>query len=205
MSDIVLWFIQSLSWEILLLCMAVFFLMAIESSIFPLPSEVILIPAWVIAVHLDISLWVFIILGALGSVLGACMNYLWASIIGIPFILRFGRYVWLSQEKYHRSEQLFLKNSVLYTFLGRLIPVVRHLISLPAGVFHMEPIKFAFTTFAWAGLWSAILVLIGYYGAIYGPALMHELENYLKHIGLVILAVTGIYIFRIWYRIQFSK
>ncbi len=119
--------------------------------------------------------------------------------------MKFGAFFGVTEAKYKKSEALFLKNALLYTFLGRLIPVVRQFISLPAGAFLMRPVPFALATFVGATIWSAVLVVIGYLGALYGPTLMHELEAYLKHIGLVILAITGLYIIRVWYKIQFSK
>lgn len=96
----------------------------------------------------------------MGSLIGACVNYLLASLLGVPAVMRFGSLVGITERKYHQSEQLFLKNALLYTFLGRLTPVVRQFIPFPAGAFLMRPIHFALATFAGAAIWSSVLVYI---------------------------------------------
>lgn len=179
--------IESLATQRELFIMAIFFFMALESSLFPVPSELVMIPAWLIAYNSGIPLWIIIASGTFGSLVGACANYLLASFVGIPAILKFGNYFGITETKYSRSEKLFLKNSVLYTFLGRLIPVVRHLISLPAWVFLMSPRNFTLATIAGAWIWCSVLTIIGYMGWKYGPHMMELAEWYLKYAGVLFL------------------
>ena len=195
-------FIDSLANQREMLIMAIFFLMALESSLFPVPSELVMIPAWVIAYNSGIPIWIIIASGTFGSLVGACANYLLASFLWIPAILKFGKYFGITEVKYQRTEKLFLKNSVLYTFLGRLIPVVRHLISLPAWVFLMSPRSFTLATVAGAWIWCSVLTIIGYMGWKYGPHMMELAEWYLKYTGLVLLAVACIVAIVFLVRIQ---
>lgn len=194
--------IESLANQREILIMAIFFFMALESSLFPVPSELVMIPAWLIAYNSGIPLWIIVASGTFGSLVGACANYLLASFVGIPAILKFGKYFGITEAKYRRSEKLFLKNSVLYTFLGRLIPVVRHLISLPAWVFLMSPRNFTLATVAGAWIWCSVLAIIGYMGWKYGPHMMEVAEWYIKYAGIAFLAVACIFAVLFLVRIQ---
>ncbi len=108
---------------------AIFLLMAMESSIFPVPSEAVMIPAgYLVATH-QLSFLGSLLAGTLGSLFGAIVNYyILGQLIGKPFLMKYGKYILIRQEKYEEAEVLFQKNDRLYTFLGRLIPVIRHLI-----------------------------------------------------------------------------
>lgn len=141
----------------------IFILMAMESSILPVPSELVMIPAgWLAAVG-NLDPYLAVLAGGAGSVFGATVNYfVLGRWIGKPFLEKYGKYILITHQKYHRAEQLFLKNDKLYTFLGRLIPVVRHLISIPAGIFRMPLVPFWILTFLGATLWCAVLVAFGY-------------------------------------------
>jgi membrane protein DedA with SNARE-associated domain len=101
--------------------------------------------------------------------------------LGKPFLEKFGKYILITREKYHRTESLFLRNDKLYTFIGRLIPVVRHLISIPAGIFRMKIIPFISITFLGATLWCGILVALGYYT---GPYMEILIGKYSNEVGL---------------------
>lgn len=146
----------------------IFILMAIESSLFPLPSELVLIPAGYFVATGEMSAILVILAGGAGSVAGALCNYALGYYIGKPFIEKYGRYFFIKPEKYHEAEVLFEKNAKTATFVGRLIPVIRHLISIPAGTFRMKLPSFILITFAGATLWSAILVALGY---VFGEAI----------------------------------
>lgn len=103
-------------------------------------------------------------MGGLGSVVGALANYyILGRLLGKPFLEKYGKYILITSEKYKKSENLFLKNDKVYTFVGRLIPVVRHLISIPAGIFRMPLVPFVTITFLGATLWCGILVGLGYF------------------------------------------
>jgi membrane protein DedA with SNARE-associated domain len=128
---------------------AIFFLMTLESSIFPVPSELVMIPAGVSAAGGHIDPIIATLVGGVGSVVGALLNYyILGKWLGKPFLTKYGKYILITQEKYKRAEDLFLQNDRVYTFVGRLIPVVRHLISIPAGIFRMALIPFISITFA---------------------------------------------------------
>ncbi|CAG0953881.1 DedA family protein [Geobacter sp.] len=140
----------------------IFILMAMESSVFPVPSELVMPPAGYLAQQGQMNIWVAILLGTAGSLAGAYANYFAAHWLGRPLLLKYGKYVWITEEKFAKVETFFHKHGEISTFIGRLLPVVRHLISLPAGLAGMHHGKFAFYTTAGAFLWVTILTWIGY-------------------------------------------
>ncbi len=140
----------------------IFLLMAMESSIFPVPSELVMPPAGYLAQQGQLHIWLVIACGTLGSLVGAYANYYAARFLGRPLILRYGRYVGLSAEKFFRIEAFFLRHGEISTFVGRLLPVIRHFISLPAGMAGMNHLRFSFYTLLGAGIWCSVLTWIGY-------------------------------------------
>src|SRR5690606_16573923 len=132
----------------------IFFLMALESSLFPVPSEAVMIPAGYLAARAQLDPFLATLAGGLGSLLGASANYVLGRYAGRAFLLRYGRYLLIDQRRYHEAEALFLRNARAATFVGRFIPLIRHLISLPAGVFGMALLPFALLTLLGASLWS---------------------------------------------------
>jgi membrane protein DedA with SNARE-associated domain len=148
----------------------IFVLMAIESSVIPLPSEVVLIPAGFLVYRHELSFGdpvidfsVAVLCGMTGSLAGAYANYFVSRFVGRPFILRYGKYFFVKPAVFSRAEEIFLKYGDISTFIGRLLPVIRHLISIPAGISRMPLFKFSFFTLIGAGIWSSILLWIGYY------------------------------------------
>ncbi|MBX9809974.1 DedA family protein [Candidatus Gracilibacteria bacterium] len=178
----------------------IFILMTMESSIIPVPSELVMIPAGVSALSGNINPIIATIIGGLGSVLGAILNY-WiiGRWLGKPFLEKYGKYILITREKYKKSEDLFLKNGNLYTFIGRLLPVIRHLISIPAGIFRMKMIPFISITFIGATLWCAILVALGYY---FGESVIEITKKYGHELTYVAIPLIAIYI---WYKIFRKK
>ena len=140
----------------------IFILMAMESSVIPIPSELVMPPAGYLAHLGEMNMTAAIICGTLGSLVGAYANYLTAHYLGRPLLLRYGKYVWITEEKFAKVETFFHKHGEISTFIGRLLPVIRHLISLPAGLAGMNRWKFALYTLAGAGLWCTVLTWIGY-------------------------------------------
>ena len=138
-------------------------LMALESSLFPVPSELVMIPAGYRAATGQLDPALSVLAGTAGSVIGASANYLLGRYVGKAFLLRYGRYLLIDEAKYHEAEAMFLRNARVATFIGRLLPVVRHLISLPAGVFGMAWGWFLGITALGAALWCSVLVTLGYY------------------------------------------
>jgi membrane protein DedA with SNARE-associated domain len=178
----------------------IFFLMALESSLFPVPSELVMIPAGYMASIGKLSFPLIVLTGALGSLAGAWGNYLLGRYVGKPFVVKYGKYFLINHEKYLEAEQLFDKNDRLYTFLGRFIPVVRHLISIPAGIFRMSPKIFSFLTFAGAGLWCWVLASTGY---VFGKKVLGVVREY-SHQAEIAVSVAVI-AFVLWFLFHHTK
>ncbi len=172
--------------------MDIFILMAMESSIIPVPSELVMIPAGWIAASGWLDPFLATLVGGIGSVVGATANYfILGRWIGKPFLEKYGKYILITHEKYHRAESLFLRNQNLYTFLGRLIPVVRHLISIPAGIFRMPLVPFWGITFVWATLWCGILVALGWY---FWESVITIVKEYTHEFTIIGVPLIALYI-----------
>jgi len=141
----------------------IFLLMAMESSVIPVPSELVMPPAGYLAAQGRMNIWVAIFMGTAGSLIGAYANYYAAHYLGRPLLLKYGKYVWITEEKFAKVERYFKDHGEISTFIGRLLPVIRHLISLPAGLAGMNHVKFTIYTLAGAGIWVTILTWIGYF------------------------------------------
>jgi membrane protein DedA with SNARE-associated domain len=134
-----------------------------ESSVIPIPSEVVMPPAGYLAQQGQMNVWIAILCGTVGSLVGAYANYFAAHYLGRPLLLKYGKYVWITEEKFAKVETFFHKHGEISTFIGRLLPVIRHLISLPAGLAGMNHLKFTIYTLLGAGIWVTILTWIGYF------------------------------------------
>ena len=141
----------------------IFLLMALESSLVPIPSEIIMPPAGYLVQQGQMNMALVILNGTLGSLFGAYLNYFAAHYLGRPFLLKYGRYVLITEEHFRRVEDYFASHGEISTFIGRLLPVIRHLISLPAGLAGMNHIKFSVFTLLGAFIWVSILTGIGYF------------------------------------------
>ncbi len=140
----------------------IFLLMAMESSIIPVPSELVMPPAGYLVHQGKMNMALAVLCGTVGSLAGAYANYYASQYLGRPLILKYGKYVLIPPDKFERVEQFFLRHGEISTFIGRLLPVVRHLISIPAGLARMDHLRFSLYTLAGAGIWCTILTLIGY-------------------------------------------
>lgn len=140
----------------------IFILMFLESTFFPFPSEIIMIPAGYLAFKGEMNIYAIISIGILGSVLGALFNYYLARSFGRVFLLKYGKYFFIKEETLDKLQTFFIKHGELSTFNGRLIPGIRQLISLPAGLAQMNVFKFSFYTALGAGIWVVVLVILGY-------------------------------------------
>lgn len=148
----------------------IFIFMAIESSFIPFPSEVVMIPAGFLAYrgalttgigYLDLILAV--LAGLAGSMTGAYINYFLAEYLGRPILYKYGKYFFLSEKNLTRAEEVFRDYGDITTFVCRLVPAIRQLISIPAGLAKMPHKKFAIFTALGAGIWTAILAFAGWY------------------------------------------
>ena len=138
-------------------------MMVVESSIFPLPSEIVIPPAAHLAAthQIGLSLWGIVLAGTLGSWFGATLMY-WASrIAGRPLVLHFGKYFFISAYKVEGAERWAAHYGAMGIFISRLLPVVRHLIGIPAGIVRMDYLKFSLFTLLGSGIWCCGVVLAG--------------------------------------------
>jgi len=166
-------------------------LMAMESSILPVPSELVMPPAGYWAAKGEMSFAIALICGVLGSVIGALANYYGAQLIGRPLIRRYGKYVLLSEKNLLRSERFFAEHGEISTLIGRLFPVIRHLISIPAGLHRMPLPKFILYTAAGAAVWCAILTWIGYFLGLHEGALRsEEIHRYVTWAVLALIPLS---------------
>ena len=164
--------------------LGIFLLMAVESSFIPFPSEIVLIPAGYLASKGDMSITMIMLSALGGSLVGAFINYLLARTLGRKFLLRYGHYFFIKEETLLKMENFFASHGHISTFTGRLIPGIRQLISIPAGLARMNIAEFtAFTTLG-AGIWALILTLIGYFIGE-NQELIHQ---YLKQITIITIA-----------------
>jgi membrane protein DedA with SNARE-associated domain len=139
----------------------VFVLMALESSIVPVPSEIVMPPAAYWAAQGRMDFWGVVAAGTAGSYVGSVLSYFGAQWLGGPFLDRFGKYILLSPSKIKMAEKWVAKYGVGGIFLARLLPVVRHLISMPAGIFRMNFKRFSLATVIGAGIWCLVLSWFG--------------------------------------------
>ena len=140
----------------------VIILMAMESSIFPVPSEIVIPPAAILAAHGGhMTLTGVVLAGTFGSWLGSAITYLVARIIGRPFIARYGNYVFLPPKKVGRAERFMHRYESGGIFFARLLPVIRHLISIPAGIIRMNFTRFSALTIIGSAIWCWVLAWLG--------------------------------------------
>lgn len=185
----------------------IFLLMTIESSFIPFPSEVVVPPAAMMVALGELDGFGVIFSALLGSLLGAAINYALSYYLGRPIVYSFarskvGKMLLLSEEKLLRAEAYFDKEGALSTFVGRLIPGIRQLISIPAGLARMKLKPFFLYTSLGAGAWILVLFALGYYGTkIAGIGSREELiafvSRYSHWIGFGILIVVAI-LLSIW-------
>ena len=177
----------------------IFLLMFLESTFFPFPSEIIMIPAGYLAYKGEMNLYLVVIMGILGSIGGALLNYYLAKSFGRAFILKYGKYFFIKEETLDKLESFFGKHGEISTFTGRLIPGIRQLISLPAGLARMNVAKFSFFTGLGAGIWVIVLVALGYLVGS-NEALISE---YLKSATLI--ALVSVVLIGIVYVLRYKK
>ncbi|MCF6330330.1 MAG: DedA family protein [Sulfurimonas sp.] len=180
--------------------LGIFMLMTVESSFIPFPSEIILIPAGYLASEGKMNLYLIMASGLGGSMVGAFINYYLALFFGRNFLVKYGKYFFIKESALDKMDNYFNKHGAISTFTGRLIPGIRQLISIPAGLSKMHLGTFSFYTALGAGLWALILVLLGYY---IGEN-KELIDIYLKQIIYIILTSLAILAF-IYYKYQKSK
>ena len=170
-------------------------LMLIESTFLPMPSEVVVPFAAYKAAQGDLNVLLVILFGTVGALCGSLINYTLAYYLGRPIVYSFadsrvGKLFLLSKEKVIHAEDYFRRNGKSSTFIGRLVPGIRHLISIPAGLAKMNLRDFMLFTFVGAGMWNIILAIIGYY--VY--EIRDKIFPYLGHILIALGVIFVIYL-----------
>lgn len=188
---------------------AIFILMLLESTVIPVPSELVVAPAAYHAAAGDLHVWLVILSATLGADVGATINYLGGYYLGRPIIYRFansrfGRLCMLNQEKVEKSEKYFDDHGMVATITGRLIPGIRHLISIPAGLAKMKYWQFILYTTLGAGIWNCILASLGWYLHTFVPEeqlddKIMEYGEYIKVAILTLAAIALLYFMAKWF------
>jgi len=196
------WFHLVRDWDYL----GVFLLMALESSIVPVPSEVVMPPAayWATQGHMDF--WLVVLAGTAGSWFGSAISYWCALWIGRPLVVRFGKYVLITPHKLELAERWAAGNGLKGVFFARLLPVVRHLIGVPAGIVRMPPVSYSVMTILGSATWCAVLAWFGQ--AVLGEqphliddpeAMVHALKakSTTIAVGVIVLVVLYVIVVRV--------
>ena len=177
----------------------IFFLMLLESTVIPVPSELVVSPAAYHAAGGNLNILLVILFATLGAYCGATVNYMAGYYLGRPIIYRFANSRWgkmclLNQEKVEKSERYFDRHGMIATITGRLIPGIRHLISIPAGLAKMNYWRFLLFTTIGAGIWNCILAALGWWMHTFVPEeqLTDKLGEYGDYIKYTILAIVSI-------------
>ena len=198
MQEIITWVLENLDYWVVLI------FMAIESSFIPFPSEVVVPPAaWLALTGDKMNIVLVVVFATLGANIGALINYYLAKWLGRPVVYkfansRFGHLCLLSEEKVKYAEEYFRKHGAASTFFGRLVPAVRQLISIPAGLAGMKIGPFLLYTTLGAGAWNIVLAVIGYaiYKAFPDVRTPEDVSNlatkYSHEIGYVILGIAAV-------------
>lgn len=172
----------------------IFLLMAMESSVIPIPSELVMPPAGYLAQQGRMNMLVAILVGTAGGLLGSYLNYFAAQFLGRPLVIKYGKYVFITEEKFAKVETFFARHGEISIFIGRLLPVVRHLISLPAGLARMNHLKFSLYTVLGAGIWATVLTLIGYFIGSNQELIMKYSHHALGVVLLVSALIVVVYV-----------
>lgn len=175
----------------------IFLLMLLESTVIPVPSELVVSPAAYHAAGGNLDIWLVVLFATLGADVGASINYAAGYWLGRPIIYKFANSRWghlclLNQEKVEKSEKYFYDHGVVATLTGRLIPGIRHLISIPAGLSKMHYWKFLLYTTIGAGAWHSILTILGWWLHTFVPEdqLVDKINEYGEYIKYAILGLT---------------
>lgn len=173
----------------------IFLMMFLESSFFPFPSEVVMVPAGYLAYKGEMNIYIAILAGILGSLTGALFNYFLAVKLGRSFLVKYGKYFFIKEETIVKMEEFFKSHGHISTFSGRLIPAVRQYISFPAGLAKMNIFVFSIYTTLGAAIWVIILTVLGYYLGD-NEALIKEYLRYIIVGILISLAILGFWYYK---------
>ena len=172
-------------------------LMAMESSVLPLPSEVVIPPAAHLAYthQIPLTLWGIVLAGAVGSWLGATVMYWVSRLAGRPLVMRYGRYIFIPPEKVEAAERWSAHYGGMGIFISRVLPVIRHLIGIPAGIVRMNYWIFSAFTLLGSAIWCAVLCYVGVKAGQDEQLLKGELHHIALWLGGAMLVLGGLYYF----------
>ncbi len=176
--------------------LGIFILTLLESTAFPVPSELILIPAGYLAWQGQMNVVLVLLVAMLGGLSGAMLNYAFALWVGRPFLERWGKYLFIEPALLHRTDHFFRHYGAISAFTGRLIPGIRHLISIPAGLARMPLLPFCVFTLLGAGSWAVVLIGLGYTIGNNMPLIKHYLH--IITIGVIVLVGAIVVIYYLW-------
>ena len=192
------WFQLLLQWRYA----GIVFLMAVESTVIPIPSEIIIPPAAYWASMGEMNFWWVVVAGMVGSYLGSSLSYLFARKVGRPFLEKYGKYFFLTPEKLAFAEKWTIRYGTAGIFMARMLPVARHLVSLPAGFLKMNFVRFSLATLLGSGLWCWVLAWFGKKvigdqpGLLQDPAmLVHVLKDKLIYFVGAVIIFGALYFF----------
>lgn len=187
------WLLSNLTYPNILL------LMLLESTVIPVPSELVVAPAAYHAASGQLNVFLVVLFATIGAGIGATINYVVALYVGRPVIYKFANSKWgkmclLTEEKVKKSEQYFDNHGIAATLTGRLIPGIRHLISIPAGLARMNYWKFLLYTLLGAGAWHTILAALGWYlhSVVPENELQSTIKQYNHYIVIGIIAIVAL-------------
>jgi membrane protein DedA with SNARE-associated domain len=175
--------------------LGIFLGMFLESTIFPLPSEVIMIPAGIAAANGDMNLWIVLFCGIFGNVAGAIFSYYIAFYLGRPILLKIGHFFFIKPQTILKIENYFNSHGEISVFVGRLLVGFRHFISIPAGIAKMNIIRFTSYTFFGSAIWTSILTFLGFFIAKNQELIEQYLSSIAVGVVLFCALIIAIYIF----------
>lgn len=172
-------------------------LMAVESSVAPLPSEVVIPPAAHLAYtgQIPLSLWGIVLAGAVGSWLGATIMYWLSRLAGRPLLMRYGKFVLITPDKIEGAERWTAHYGSMGVFISRVLPVIRHLIGIPAGIVRMNYMKYSIYTLLGSGTWCTVLCYVGVKAGQDEKLMQGELRHVTLWVGGAMLVLGGLYYF----------
>jgi len=176
----------------------IFLGMFLESTLVPIPSEAVMIPAGMAVAKQQLNFILVVFFGVFGNILGAVFSYYLALWLGKPILLKVGRFFWIKPQTITKIEIFFLKYGEISVFVGRLLPGFRHFISTPAGIAKMNIAKFLFYTTFGSTIWTTLLVIFGYYFSL------HQ-EYLLNNFKIIVVFLIAILLLWIFYKYKRSK
>ncbi|MFH0761962.1 MAG: DedA family protein [Bacteroidota bacterium] len=188
-QQVIDWYMQNIGY------LTIFLLMLIESTVLPMPSELVIPPAAYLAAGGELNIILVILAGTTGALSGALINYVLGYTLGRKVIYALADTTWahiifITREKIEKAESFFIKNGKTSTLIGRLIPGIRHLISIPAGMAKMPVGTFMLWTFIGAGIWNIVLALLGYF--FYSQ--QELLQKYYKELIWIVIALGVLFV-----------